>query len=370
MSSTPNELTGAGSWATVSQQPFGVTAGGEAVDLFILSNARGMRVEISNYGATIVRWTAPDRDGAFADVVLGYDRLEDYEAGGSYFGAVVGRYGNRIAAGRFQLDGKVFTLPTNNAPGGVPCHLHGGPKGFDRRVWRAKVSAEGESARLELLLTSAAGDAGYPGELVVKVTYVLRADHCLEVVYEATTDAATPVNLTQHSYFNLAGAGAGPITGHILQMPASRYLPVDRGQIPTGTLEPVAGTPFDFLVPRPLGARIADAHPQIEIGQGYDHCWAFDEADGMRHLAAKVMEPLSGRVLEVWTTEPGMQLYSGAFIKPGDRGKDGVRYQPRSGFCLETQHFPDSPNRPQFPDTILRPGEAYRSVTSFRFLTA
>ena len=370
MLTTPNELTGAGDWATVSHQPFGVTAAGEAVELFVLSNAKGMRVEILNYGATIVRWTAPDRDGVFADVVLGYDTLADYEAGGSYFGAVVGRFGNRIAGGRFRLDEQEFSLPTNNAPGGIPCHLHGGPKGFDRRVWQAEVKAEGENARLELRLTSEAGDAGYPGKLDVKVIYLLRANHTLEVSYQATTDAATPVNLTQHTYFNLAGGAAGDITGHILQMPASHYLPVDQGQIPLGRLEPVAGTPFDFLVPRPIGARIAESHPQIKIGHGYDHCWVFDERDGLRHLAAKVLEPLSGRMLEVWTTEPGVQLYSGAFIKPGDVGKGGVNYQPRSGFCLETQHYPDSPNRPEFPNTILRPGEIYRSVTSFHFGTA
>ena len=369
MSSNPHDLTGAGNWATVSRQPFGETQAGEPAELFSLTNAKGMRVDITNYGATIVRWLAPDRDGALADVVLGYDSLAAYEAGGSYFGAVVGRFGNRIAGGRFSVDGETYTLPTNNSPGGIPCHLHGGPRGFDRRVWRAELAAEGEQARLTLTLHSPAGDAGYPGNLDATVVYLLKADHTLEVTYTATADAATPVNLTQHTYFNLAGAGA--ITAHILQMQhASRYLPVDEGQIPTGELAPVAETPFDFRAPRPMGSRIDDPHPQIVIGHGYDHCWVFDEADGTRKLAAKVMEPGTGRVLEVWTTEPGVQFYSGAFIKPGDVGKDGAVYQPRSGFCLETQHFPDSPNRPEFPDTILRPGESYRSVTSFRFTTA
>ncbi|WP_221029426.1 aldose epimerase family protein [Actomonas aquatica] len=368
MASTSHELNGAGNWASVARKPFGETKSGEATELFTLTNAKGMRVEITNYGGIIVRWTAPDREGKLADVVLGYDDLAAYEAGGAYFGAVVGRFGNRIAGGQFTLDDETYTLPTNNAPGGIPCHLHGGPEGFDRKVWAAEVAAEGESARLTLKLESPAGEAGFPGTLAVTVVYLLKPENTLEITYTATTDAATPVNLTQHTYFNLAGEGT--IDGHILQMQgASRYLPVDAGQIPTGELAPVAGTPFDFLAPRPLGARIAEDHPQIKIGCGYDHCWVFDDADGTTHLAAKVMEPISGRVLEVLTTEPGMQVYTGAFIKPGDQGKDGAIYDARSGFCLETQHFPDSPNQPTFPSTILRPGETYRSVTAFRFGT-
>ncbi len=368
MSSEPNDLTGASNWATVSRQPFGETQDGESAELFTLTNAKGMRVDITNYGATIVRCMVPDREGAMADVVLGYDTLAGYEAGSCYFGAVVGRFGNRIAGGRFTLDGETYTLPTNNTPGGIPCHLHGGPKGFDRRVWAAELVAEESEARLTLKLSSPAGEAGYPGNLEATVVYVLKADNELDVTYHATTDAATPVNLTQHSYFNLAGAG--PTAGHILQMQtASRYLPVNAGLIPLGAPAPVEGTPFDFRAPRPIGAHIDDPDEQIKFGGGYDHCWVFDSSDGTRQLAAKVMEPISGRVLEVWTTEPAVQFYAGSFIPANEVGKDGAVYQPREGFCLETQHYPDAPNQPAYPSTILRPGETYRTVTVFRFGT-
>lgn len=369
MSSPSNGPAHTSNWASVSRQPFGVTRDGRAVELFTLTNARGLRVDITNYGATIVRLFAPDRDGRAADVVLGYDTIAGYEAGQGYFGAVVGRFGNRIAAGRFSLDGVDFELATNNAPGGIPCHLHGGPGGFDRQVWRAEVKAEGEQARLTLTLFSPDGDEGYPGNLSATVVYLLKLDNILEVTYSAQTDAATPVNLTQHSYFNLAGSGSGDVGGHLMQIPATCYLPTDAGQIPTGELAPVAGTPFDFTSPRPIGAHIDDDDPQLHIGCGYDHCWVFGDADGGRHLAATVVEPLSGRLLEVTTTEPGLQFYSGAFITPGEAGKAGAIHQPRCGFCLETQHFPDAPNRPEFPSTILRPGETYRTTTAFRFAT-
>ncbi len=369
MSQTSSDLSGAGNWATVARKPFGETADGRPVELFVLTNAHGLRVDIINYGATIVRLFAPDRDGKSEDVVLGYDEMAGYEAGTSYYGAVVGRFGNRIADGRFTIDDTVHELPTNNQPGGIPCHLHGGPEGFDRQIWTAEVKAEGPSARLTLKHFSPAGHAGYPGNLSASVTYILHADNRLEVIYTAETDAATHVNLTQHTYFNLAGQGNGDIGGHILQLPASHYLPVTAGQIPTGERAPVADTAFDFTSPRPIGAHIDDDDPQIAIAGGFDHCWIYDEADGTRHAGGTVVEPNSGRTLEVVTTEPGVQFYSGKFIKPGDVGKAGKPYGPRSGFCLETQHFPNTPNRPDFPSTLLRPGEVYRSVTVFRFGT-
>lgn len=369
MSDASPESSSPSTWATISRQSFGQTAAGEETELFTLTNAQGMRVDITNYGATIVRCIVPDREKQWGDVVLGFDSLAEYEAGQSYFGAVVGRCGNRIAGGRFTLDDVDYELPTNSESGGKACHLHGGPVGFDRRVWTAEPKAEGETASLVLTLVSPDGDMGYPGNLTARVTYRLgRANH-LEVIYEGETDAPTLLNLTQHSYFNLAGAGAGSIESQILQLPASHFLATDEGQIPTGEKTPVVGTPLDFLSPYPLGTRIDNAHPQLAIGGGYDHCWVFDDTTGGLKLGAKVMDPISGRLMEVWTTEPGVQLYSGNWIPNGTKGKDGKHYDSRGGFCLETQHFPDSPNHPEFPSIELRPGMPFRSVTEFRFST-
>ena len=365
-----SDTSGPSSWATISRQPFGTTTSGLEAELFTLTNAQGMRVDITNYGATIVRLMVPDRDRQFADVVLGYDTLAEYESGKSYFGTVVGRCGNRIAGGRFILGGVEYNLPTNSGSGGMPCHLHGGPEGFSTRVWKAVPKAEGETAELKLTYFSVDGEMGYPGSVAVSVTYRLGPKNNLEVIYGGETDQATLLNLTQHSYFNLGGAGAGTIDGQILQLPASRFLPTDAGQIPTGILEPVAGTPFDFLSPSPLGGRVEQEHPQIKIGNGYDHCWVFDDDGNMLKLGAKVLEPISGRLMEVWTTEPGVQLYTGNWIPEGTPGKDGCAYGLRSGFCLETQHFPDAPNHPAFPSIVVHPGEGYRSVTEFRFSVA
>lgn len=369
MSDSTFDSSSPSTWATISRKPWGHTADDTEVELFTLTNPNGMRIDISNYGATIVRCIVADQEKQFADVVLGFDTLSEYEAGSSYFGAVVGRCGNRIAEGRFSLDGEDFELPTNSASGGKPCHLHGGAVGFDRRVWRAETLGGGESAILVLSLFSPAGEMGYPGNLTAKVTYRLGSRNTLEVIYEGEADAPTLLNMTQHSYFNLAGAGAGSIDSQILQLTASRFLPTDVGQIPTGELAPVAGTPLDFLVPRPIGSRIDESHPQLALGHGYDHCWVFDDESEMLRLGAKVMDPLSGRLMEVWTTEPGVQLYSGRWIPEGTQGKDGTTYGPRSGFCLETQHFPDSANHGAFPSIVLRPGMPFRSVTQFRFST-
>jgi aldose 1-epimerase len=356
--------------ASVQRQAFGRTASGLPVELFTLSNSHGLRADIMNYGATIVRLWVPDRESNLADVVLGYDSVEAYEAGKAYHGAVVGRVGNRIAGGRFVLDGCDHELPTNNAPCGEPCTLHGGPEGFDRQVWRAEPRVEGAEAVLELTHFSSDGHMGFPGNLSARVTYRLTPENGLQVIYDAETDAPTVVNLTQHAYFNLAGEGAGRIDDHVLQLAASKFLPVSPGLIPTGQRELVVGTPFDFVAPRPIGGQMDEEHVQLTIGDGYDHCWVFDEPGPDKRLVAAVLEQGSGRLMELWTTEPGVQFYTGNMLDENDAGKGGQRYGRRAGFCLETQHFPDSPNRAEFPSVVLRPGEHYHSETEFRFGTA
>lgn len=367
MAASLSDSSRSGHHVTIVRKPFGVSAQGQASELFTLTNANGMRVDITNYGATIVRLLVPDRHKHAADVVLGYDSLAEYEAGRSYFGAVVGRCGNRIARGRFVLDGTEYELPTNNDPGGMPCHLHGGPEGFSTRVWQASSRVDGETATLVLSLFSPHGEMGYPGNVSAQVTYRLGRTNRLEVTYTGVTDMPTLLNLTQHTYFNLAGAGTGPITDHQLELKASRFLPTNEGQIPTGELAPVEGTPFDFTRPQAIGHQLGAHHPQVEIGHGYDHCWVFDESQSEPALGARVWDPASGRMLEVWTTEPGVQFYTGNWIAEGTVGKAGSRYGPRGGFCLETQHFPDAPNQPDFPPIVVRPGAPYRSVTEFRF---
>jgi aldose 1-epimerase len=340
---------------------FGRLADGTDIGLFTLANARGVEVRAITYGAILVSVRVPDRRGQAADVVLGFDDLDGYLTRSRYFGAVVGRYGNRIAHGRFTLDGRTFQLATNNGPN----HLHGGVKGFDKVVWRALAETDERRGRVALAYTTAAGEEAYPGTVNARVSYTLTDRSELVVDYEATADAATPINLTQHSYFNLAGEGTGDILGHVLALDADQFLPVDETMIPTGELAPVGGTPFDFRRPTPIGARINAAHEQLQRGSGYDHNFVLQGAPGLRR-AAHVVEPGSGRTLEISTTEPGVQFYSGNHLT-GQLGKAGHAYQARSGFCLETQHFPDSPNHPHFPSAILRPGETYRSKTVFTF---
>lgn len=348
--------------ARVVQQPFGA-AGGKAVEVVTLTNGRGMEVRVMTYGAIIVSLKAPDQNGTPGDVVLGYDSLAGYLRDSPYFGAVVGRYGNRIAKGRFALDGTEYKLAVNNGPN----HLHGGLRGFDKVVWAAEPFDDSSGVGVHLTYTSPDGEEGYPGTLRAEVTYTLTARNELLIDYQAATDKATPVNLTQHSYFNLAGGG--DILAHLLTIHADSFTPVDSTLIPTGRLAPVGGTPFDFRQPTAIGARIAVAEQQLEFGGGYDHNFVLTRPDTGMALAATVTDPVSGRTLEIRTTEPGIQFYSGNFLDGSLTGKGGTVYRHRTGFCLETQHFPDSPNHPQFPSTILEPGRTYRSHTSWTFGT-
>jgi aldose 1-epimerase len=349
--------------------PFGTLPDGRPARLFRLENASGLRADITDFGGIVVRLLVPDRTGRVADVVLGCDSVERYAPNPGYLGAIIGRVGNRTAGGKFTLDGRTYTLATNNAPGGLPCHLHGGQRGFDQALWLAEPATRDGQPALRLRHTSPDGDEGYPGTLRVEVLYSLTADRGLRLDYTATTDRATPVALTNHTYFNLRGEGDGDILGHELTLRARRYTPVNAGLIPTGELAPVAGTPFDFTTPHAIGERIAQDHPQLSFGAGYDHNYVLDSTDGSLALAARVREPASGRVLEVLTTEPGVQFYSGNFLDGSRTGKSGRAYARRSGFCLETQHFPDSANQPAFPSIILRPGQMLRSTTVFRFST-
>jgi aldose 1-epimerase len=348
--------------SSIAKAPFGKTADGAAVDLYTLKNAAGMEVAITTYGGRIVSLKAPGRDGKFADVVLGFDNLEGYLGEHPYFGALVGRYGNRIAKGHFKLDGKQYKLATNNGANS----LHGGLKGFDKMVWVGREVPGGDPS-VELTYLSKDGEEGYPGNLTEKVTYTLTAANELRIDYSATTDKDTVVNVTNHSYFNLAGQGQGNILSHVVQLNAAKFTPVDAGLIPTGQLKSVEGTPFDFRQPTVIGARINDKDEQVTRGGGYDHNFVVDGEPGTLRLAARVTEPTSGRVLEVSTTEPGVQFYTGNFLDGTVKGKGGVAYAKRTGFCLETQHFPDSPNHPDFPTTTLKPGAEYKSTTVFKF---
>jgi aldose 1-epimerase len=349
---------------SIVRKPFGKTPEGQAVELYCLTNRNGMQASIMTYGGIVVSLTAPDRDGRYADVVLGFDRLEDYLAGHPYFGALIGRYGNRIAKGRFTLDGTPYTLAVNDGEN----HLHGGIRGFDKAVWQARGAIEKTGLEVALAYASADGEEGYPGNLAVKVVYTLTDSNELKIEYSATTDKPTPVNLTNHSYFNLAGQDSGDILGHELAIAADRFTPVDKGLIPSGELRPVAGTPFDFRQPTAIGARIEQADEQLQFGGGYDHNFVLNRRqEGALELAASVYEPKSGRLMEVFTTEPGIQFYSGNFLDGTNVGKGGKVYNRRNGLCLETQHFPDSPNKPAFPAVILRPGREYSTTTVYRF---
>jgi aldose 1-epimerase len=340
---------------------FGRLADGTDIGLFTLTSGRGLEVRAITYGAIIVSVRVPDRRGAIGDVVLGFDDLQGYLERSRYFGAVVGRYGNRIANGRFTLDGRTFQLATNNGRN----HLHGGVKGFDKVVWQAQPDRPEGGARVTFSYTSRDGEEAYPGTVNARVSYAVTDRNELVVEYEAATDAPTPINLTQHSYFNLAGEGRADILGHVLALDADEFLPVDETMIPTGEIAAVSGTPFDFRRPTSIGSRIDAVHEQLTRGSGYDHNFVLQGAPGLRR-AAHVVEPGSGRTLEISTTEPGVQFYSGNHLA-GQAGKGGHAYQRRSGFCLETQHFPDSPNHSHFPSTILRPGASYRSKTVFTF---
>jgi aldose 1-epimerase len=347
----------------LSQGPWGQTPDGASVELITLRNAHGVEVHVATLGGIITALRVPDRTGAFDDIVLGHEAVPAYVPNPTYFGALIGRYANRIARGRFMLDGSTYTLAQNDGAN----HLHGGRKGWDQAVWRAEPFERESGVGVVLTHTSPDGDEGYPGRVASEVTYTLTDRNELRVDYRATTDQPTIINLTQHSYFNLAGARAQNILGHELTIKADRFTPVDETLIPTGELAPVAGTPFDFTTPTAVGARIAQSHVQLQRGRGYDHNWVLDrQGDGLS-LAARVFEPLTGRTLEIATTEPGIQFYSGNFLDGTIKGKAGQVYGHRAGFCLEPQHFPDSPNQPAFPSTVLRPGQEYRSTTVFTF---
>ncbi|MDR2863823.1 MAG: galactose mutarotase [Puniceicoccales bacterium] len=352
----------------ITEIPWGNLPDGRQVSLFTLENGKGARVRIANFGALIVSLEVPDKNGELGDVVLGYDSIEGYLADkATYFGAVVGRVANRIAGGRFTLNGREFSLATNNTPAGIPCSLHGGDIGFDKVLWSAKTVTVGAQSSLVLNYKSADGEEGYPGNLDVTVIYTLSPENTLRVEYGATTDKATPVNLSQHTYFNLEGEGADTILDHRLRINASRITPVTAGLIPTGEFRLVAGTPFDFKQPHSVGERIEASDEQLEFGAGYDHNWVIDGDDKVK-IAAEVYAPRSGRVLTISTTEPGIQFYSGNFLDVAS-GKGGKPYAWRSGMALETQHFPDSPNQSSFPRITLQPGQRYASITEFAFAT-
>lgn len=349
--------------ASISREQWGTTAEG-SVDRYLLSNGRGMRVALLTYGGIVQSLEVPDRHGDPANVVLGFDRLQGYlDNPAPYFGALIGRYGNRIAEGRFTLDGATHRLPLNNGPNS----LHGGTAGFDKHLWSATPLDQDGTVGLDLRYVSPDGEQGYPGTLTVAVRYTLTPDHELRIDYQATTDAPTVVNLTNHSYFNLAGEGTGDVYHHKLQINASHITPVDARLIPTGRIAPVSGTPHDFRQPATIGSRLRTDDTQLRYAGGYDHNWVLDRQGNGLTLAAQLTEPTSGRTLSVHTTEPGLQFYSGNFLDGTIAGTSGRLYRQGDGLALETQHFPDSPNQPGFPSTVLRPGQTYRSTTVLRF---
>ena len=348
----------------IMKEPFGKTQDGVAVDCYTLKNHNGVEMKVINYGATIITLKVPDQNGKLDDIVLGFEKLADYEAKSPYFGCIVGRYGNRIAKGKFTLNGVPYCLATNNGPNS----LHGGLKGFNKAVWHAKEMQTAAGPAVEFTHVSKDGEEGYPGNLTMKLVYTLTDKNEVRIDYTATTDKDTVINLTNHSYFNLAGQGNGDILGHEMMINASHFTPVDDTLIPTGELRPVKGTPFDFTKPTAIGARIQQDDEQLKFGKGYDHNWVLDKDEAMS-LVARVVEPQSGRVLEVSTTEPAVQFYTGNFLDGTVTGKAGKVYKQRYGFCLETQHYPDSPNHPNFPPTVLRPGQTYQTTTIFRFST-
>jgi aldose 1-epimerase len=345
----------------IAKTPFGTMSDGTQVDLFTMTTPKGVSAAITNYGGIVVSLKTPDKAGKYGDIVLGFEDLKGYLQDEPYFGALVGRYANRIAKAKFTLDGKEYKLAANDNRN----TLHGGTKGFDKVVWSATSSSDAKGASLALAYVSKDGEEGYPGTLTAKVVYTLSEKGDLMIDYSATTDKNTVLNLTNHSYFNLAGSG--DILGTELTLFATRYTPVDAGLIPTGELRAVKSTPFDFLKPHRVGERIEAKDEQIKLGGGYDHNWVLDSSSGKLAKAAVVRDPGSGRVLEVWTTQPGIQFYTGNFLDGKLKGKGGVTYNKRSALCLETQHFPDSPNQPKFPTAELKPGETYHQVTVWKF---
>jgi aldose 1-epimerase len=348
----------------MKKSTFGKTQDGREVFVYTLKNRAGMEARITNYGGIVLSLLVPGRSGNLDDVVLGYESLGEYLKETPYFGALIGRYGNRIGKGKFTLNGVEYSLATNDGPN----HLHGGRKGFDKVVWDVQEQESVPGRSLVLTYRSKDGEEGYPGNLDVKVVYALSDSNELKIQYEAKTDKPTVVNLTQHSYFNLAGAGRGDILKHELFIDADQFTPVGPGLITTGELRPVRGTPMDFTTATAIGARIGEKDEQLKLGGGYDHNWVLNRHEPGLVLAARVYESTSGRLMEVLTTEPGLQFYSGNFLNGTNIGKGSRAYEYRFGFCLETQHFPDSPNKPEFPSTVLNPGQLYSTSTVYRFL--
>jgi len=358
-------VTGCAPNRSVVKRDYGTLPEGITANLYTLTNPEGLKATLTNYGAILVSVEVPDGEGKLADVTLGYDTLEGWLASTSYFGATVGRYGNRIAKGKFTLDGKTYTLATNNDEN----HLHGGIKGFDKVLWDAKPIKRSDAVGVTFTYTSADGEEGYPGTLRTAVTYLLTDNNELRVEFKATTDKPTIVNLCHHSYWNLTGDPKNPILDHELMLAADHFLPVDEGLIPTGELRPVKGTPFDFTKPTKIGARVGADDQQLKYGNGYDHCWVLRNQTGKVALAATLHDPSTGRAMDILTDQPGVQFYGGNFLDGTVEGKGGVKYQFRTALCLETQHYPDSPNKPTFPSVVLRPGETYRHTMIHRFYT-
>lgn len=346
--------------ATIDKKPFGTTADGQAVEQYVLTTDKGATASFITYGATLIRLQVPDRAGNLGDVVLGFDNLKQYEDQSPYFGAIVGRVANRIARGIFFIDKTRYAVPVNNGPN----HLHGGFKGYDKRLWKADTAMTANGPSVRFTLTDPDGTEGYPGTVKVTVIYSLSGDNTLEIQYYATADKPTPINLSNHSYFNLKDAGKSSIAGHLMKVYGDHYTPVDDTLIPTGEIAPVKGTPIDFTGPKPIGR---DLYSMGGNPIGYDHNLVLNSQDGSFAKAVEVYEPDSGRLLEVWTTEPGLQFYSGNFLDGSVKGRGDVSYQQHSAFALETQHYPDSINHPNFPDTVLRPGAVYRQITEYRF---
>jgi aldose 1-epimerase len=349
----------------ITKADFGKTPDGQTVEIYTLKNARGAEARIMTYGGIVQSLTMPDRNGKMADVVLGYDSLQGYIDKTPYFGALIGRYGNRIGGAQFTLEGKTYKLAANNGPNS----LHGGLVGFDKVVWTAHPMDTSHGPALILTYLSKDGEEGFPGNLQVTAVYTLTDENALQVEFKAVTDKPTICNLTHHSYFNLAGQGNGDILGHILQINGSQTTPVDSVLVPTGEFADVTGTPFDFRKPTPIGARINDPDKVLQYGPGYDHNWVINKPLGQFGLQAKVVEPVSGRVMEVWSDEPGVQFYAGNFLDGSIVGKGGVSYQKRTGFCLEPQHYPDSPNKSGFPSVVLLPGQTFHNMIVYKFAT-
>ena len=357
------------STSTIEKAPFG-TVDGKAVDIYTLRNAHGLEMKVTTYGGIVTSLRVPDRKGVSGDIVLGFNTIEGYTSEGylkgcPYFGALIGRYGNRIGGAKFTLNGKEYTLAKNNGPN----NLHGGIKGFDKRVWDAKEVKNKNSAGVELTYVSKAGEEGFPGDLTAKVTYWLTDTNEFRIDYSATTDTATICNLTHHSYFNLGGEGSGDILGTSITLHAAKFTPVDSTLIPTGEMKDVAGTPFDFRKPTLIGAHVNDDDEQLKYGKGYDHNWVVDRNGPGLVLAATAYDSASGRAMDVLTTEPGIQMYVGNFLDGTLIGKSGKAYTHRSGFCLETQHYPDSPNKADWPGVELKPGQTYKTTTVYKFYT-